>query len=253
MVSQKLPPGFNLVLLKSVESTNDEARRRAEDGAPEGTLIQARTQTGGRGRRGRSWESPVGNLYMSLILRPDCPAAAGLGLSFVSAIAMCDTIGSVMPPMVTVTAKWPNDILINGRKVAGILLESASGTAGKLRWLVVGVGVNIEQFPTNTQYPATSLYFEGATNIEPAEVLGGFTRYFKRWFDIWKDEGFSPIRNAWLQRAAGLGEMLEIRLPDEMFVGRFLDIDESGSLLVELENGDIRSVTTGDVFPQELQ
>ena len=252
-MSQKLPPGFNLVVLETVGSTNDEARQRAENGAPDGTLIQARTQTDGRGRRGRNWVSPVGNLYMSLILRPDCSAATGLKLSFVSAIAMCDTIGSVLPPMVTVTAKWPNDVLVNGRKVAGILLESASGSTGKLRWLVVGVGVNIEHFPSNTQYPATSLYFEGVTDIGPLEVLSAFTKYFKRWFDIWKSEGFSVIRSAWLQRAAGLGERLEVRLPDERFVGRFLDIDENGSLLVELENGEVRSVTTGDIFPQELQ
>ena len=252
-MSQKLPPGFNLVVLETVGSTNDEARQRAENGAPDGTLIQARTQTDGRGRRGRNWVSPVGNLYMSLILRPDCFAAAGLEVSFVSAIAMCDTIGSVLPPMITVTVKWPNDVLVNGRKVAGILLESASGSTGKLRWLVVGLGVNIEHFPRNTEYPATSLHFEGVTDIDPLELLSAFTRYFKRWFDIWKSEGFSVIRDAWLQRAAGVGEQLEVRLPDERFVGRFLDIDENGSLLVELENGTVRSVMTGDIFPQELQ
>lgn len=252
MVSQKLPPGFNLVALETVGSTNDEARRQAENGAPEGTLIQARTQTDGRGRRGRTWVSPAGNLYMSLILRPDCSVAAGLEVSFVSAVAMCDTIGSVLPPMASVTAKWPNDVLVNGRKAAGILLESASGSTGKLRWLVVGFGVNIEQFPNNTEYPATSLHFEGVTDIAPLELLSAFTRYFKRWFDIWKSEGFSVIRSAWLKRAAGLGKSLEVRLPEERFVGRFLDIDENGSLLVELNNGTVRSVTTGDIFPQEL-
>ena len=240
------------MVLETVGSTNDEARRQAENGAPEGTLIQARTQTGGRGRRGRTWVSPVGNLYMSLILRPDCSVASGLEISFVSAIAMCDTIGSVLPPMTTVAAKWPNDVLVNGRKAAGILLESASGSTGKLRWLVVGLGVNIEQFPSDTEYPATSLYFEGVTDVAPLELLSAFTRHFKRWFDTWKSEGFSVIRSAWLQRAAGLGKALEVRLPEERFVGRFLDIDENGSLLVELENGTVRSVTTGDIFPREL-
>ena len=253
MLVQKLPPGFNLVLLETVGSTNDEARRRADEGAPEGTVIQALTQTDGRGRRGRVWVSPAGNLYASLILRPDCSAAAGLELSFVSAIAMCDAISSILPPMVTVTAKWPNDILINERKVAGILLESSSGSTGNLRWLVVGVGVNIQHFPREAEYPATSLHFEGVTDIEPQEMLSAFTRYFKRWFDIWKSEGFSVIRDAWLQRAEGLGKALEVRLPEERFVGRFMDIDENGSLLVELENGTVRSVTTGDIFPQESQ
>jgi len=240
------------VVLDTVDSTNVEARRRAEADAPDGTLIQALTQTQGRGRRGRRWESPEGNLYMSLILRPDCSVATGLGVTFVSAIAMCDTLAAIVPPMVGVAAKWPNDVLINGRKVAGILLESASGSSGRLKWLVVGLGVNIQSFPKSTEYPATSLNFEGAVNTSPTEVLGGFARYFKRWFDIWGDEGFTAIREAWLQRAAGVGEMVEVRLPDKIFTGRFLDLDESGSLIIELENGERRAVTTGDVFPSEL-
>ena len=240
------------MVLDTVDSTNVEARRRAEAEAPDGTLIQAVTQTQGRGRRGRHWESPTGNLYMSLILRPDCSVVAGLDVTFVSAIAMCDALAAIVPPLVGVAAKWPNDILINGRKVAGILLESASGSSGKLRWLVVGVGVNIQSFPKRTEYPATSLNFEGAVNTGPTEVLGGFARCFKRWFDIWGNEGFAAILEAWLQRAAGLGEMIEVRLPDERFTGRFVDLDESGSLIIELESGERRSVTTGDVFTPEL-
>ena len=253
MVNHKLPPGYLLTVLDKVDSTNAEARRRAEDGAPDGTMIQGITQTEGRGRRGRRWESPRGNLYMSLILKPDCSVVHGLSIAFVSAIAMYEALASIVPPMVEINVKWPNDILVNGRKVAGILLESSSDYNSKLRWLVLGVGVNIKSFPEDTEYPATSLNFEGAMSTSATEVLCSFARHFKRWLNMWMDEGFPVIRTAWLQRAAYLGKRIEVRLPNERFSGRFLDIDERGCLIVEVKNGDNRSVSVGDIFPPEIR
>ena len=247
----RLPPGFKLITLEKVDSTNNEAKRRAEMGAVSGTIVHASEQTHGRGRRGRQWYSPKGNLYFSLILRLPCSATEGLGISFVSATAMCDALAGIVSPMTEVTVKWPNDILINRRKVSGILLESATGLNGTLRWLIVGVGVNVSSFPGETEYPATSLWYEGVIGARPDDVLRAFMHHFKRWFDIWENDGFSSIRTAWLNRATGIGKTIKVRVSGKVFEGEFLDIGDDGSLLVERKTGETISIVTGDVFPSD--
>ncbi len=128
----KLPPAYQLVALERVASTNDEALRLAAEGAEDGTLVWAREQTGGRGRQGRVWSSPPGNLYFSLVLRPDCAPAEAAQLGFVAGVALGEAIGSVAPPLIDVNYKWPNDLLLNGRKAAGILLVLLSAPDGTL-------------------------------------------------------------------------------------------------------------------------
>ena len=134
----RLAPAYRLVALDCVDSTNDEARRLAEQGAEDGTLVWAREQTDARGRRGRSWSSPRGNLYFSLVLRPDCPPAEAAQLGFVAALGVGDAIGSVVPPLIEVRYKWPNDVLFNDRKGVGMLLESQMRPDGSLDWLEIG-------------------------------------------------------------------------------------------------------------------
>ncbi len=245
----RLPPAYHLITFDEIDSTNAEARRRAEDGAPEGTIIQARRQTAGRGRRGRDWQSPEGNLYMSLLLRPNQPLAQAARLSFVSAVALSDALSSLVPPMIEIAVKWPNDLLVHGRKCAGLLLESAARENGILDWLVIGVGVNLVSHPEDLPYPATDLAFEGATDIEPGMVMEAFARYFLRWSDTWLESGFEPVRAAWLDLAHGLGEPLEVRLDRETFSGRFDGLDPDGALVVGLDDGSLRRVAAGDVFP----
>lgn len=245
----RLPPAYTLITLDEIDSTNAEARRQAEEGAPEGTLIWARRQSAGRGRRGREWQSPEGNLYMSLLLRPDQPLEQASQLSFVAAVALADALSGLVPPMVEIKVKWPNDILIHGRKCAGLLLESAARPSGSLDWLVIGIGVNIVGHPEDLPYPATDLAFEGATEIEPEMVMTAFARHFLRWSDSWLDDGFGPVRQAWLDRAHGLGEPLEVRLDKETFGGRFETLAEDGALIVALDGGERRRVAAGDVFP----
>src|SRR6185436_12611332 len=133
-----LPDGWTLVALQSVGSTNDEAARLAAAGAAEGTVVWAREQTAGRGRRGRHWASPVGNLYTSAIVRPDCPAARAAELGFVAALAVADMVPAGRP----VRLKWPNDVLVEGAKVAGILPESSIGADGQAEHVILGIGVN---------------------------------------------------------------------------------------------------------------
>jgi len=244
----KLPPAYRLVVLDSVDSTNDEALRLASEGAEDGTLVWAREQTGGRGRQGRSWSSPPGNLYLSLVLRPDCAPAEAAQLGFVAGLALGEAIGSVGPPMIEVTYKWPNDLLFNGRKGAGFLLESRSNPDGTLECLILGLGANLRHFPEDTSFPATSLHFEGATEVEVVALLEAFGRHFMSWVNRWLDDGFAPVRRSWLHHAHGLGEEIEVRLPRETLKGTFKDLDERGALVLELAGGETRLISAGDVY-----
>jgi BirA family biotin operon repressor/biotin-[acetyl-CoA-carboxylase] ligase len=244
----KLPPAYRLVALETVGSTNDEALRLAVEGAEDGTLVWAREQTAGRGRQGRGWSSPPGNLYLSMVLRPDCAPAEAAQLSFVAGLALGEAFGSIAPPMIEVTYKWPNDLLLNGRKAAGILLESRSNPDGTLDWLILGLGANLQHFPEDTGFPATSLRFEGATEVDVVALLEAFGRSFLTWVTRWLDDGFAPVRRAWLHHAHGLGEEIEVRLPRETLKGTFKDLDARGVLVLELPDGTRREISAGDVF-----
>jgi len=247
---ENLIPGYRVSVLKMIDSTNLECRKMAENGAADGTIVQALSQSLGRGRRGRKWDSPEGNLYFSMLLKPDCTVTKGLGLSFVAAVAMCDALGSVMAPMTEVLIKWPNDILINRRKVCGFLLESNSDEKGHLKWIIVGCGVNVRTFPEDVVYPATSVEFEGSSGVSLRDLLLLFVRHFKRWRDVWEQEGFSPIRTAWLSRVLGLGENITARLASASYIGKFVDISEDGSLLMETVDGKKLNITSADIFPE---
>lgn len=245
----RLPPAYRLVALDRVESTNDEAARLAENGAEDGTLVWAREQTMGRGRQGRGWASPPGNLYLSLVLRPDCPLPEAAQLGFVAALGVGEAIGRVGPPLIEVTYKWPNDVLLNGRKGAGLLLESKTTPEGALEWLILGLGVNVQSYPREADFPATSLCFEGARpDLGPVPLLEAFSRYFLAWVNRWLEDGFAPIRQAWLAHAHGMGEEIEVRLPNETLKGTFRDLDERGALVLELPDAGRREIAAGDVY-----
>jgi BirA family biotin operon repressor/biotin-[acetyl-CoA-carboxylase] ligase len=244
-----LPPAYRLVQLEEIDSTNSEAKRRAEQGAEDGTLIVARRQTAGYGRQGRSWASGEGNLFLSLIVRPDCSLAEAAQFSFISAIALGEAVGSVGPALIEAIYKWPNDVLLNGRKFAGILLESKAGPDQSLDWLVIGVGANVASFPPDTRLPATSLHFEGcAPSVTADDLLQAFARHLLSWINVWLDEGFAPVRQAWLRHAQGLKEQIEVRLPQETLSGTFTDLDADGALVLTLGDGSSRRITAGEVY-----
>ncbi len=246
--SPRLPPAYRLVALDSVGSTNDEARRLAAEGAEDGTLVWAREQTGGRGRRGRHWESLRGNLFVSLVLRPQCSLAEAAQRGFVAALGLGDAIGSVAPPLIEVTYKWPNDVLVNGRKAAGILLESQGTENSDCDWLFLGVGANLVSFPEDTEFPATSLRFEGCPpEVTEVALLEAFGKYFLAWVNRWLEEGFAPIRKGWRNHAHGLGEEARVRLAREEISGVFKDLDEAGALILAQADGE-RRVTAGEVY-----
>jgi BirA family biotin operon repressor/biotin-[acetyl-CoA-carboxylase] ligase len=243
----KLPPGYQLVRYSSVGSTNDEAKRLAREGAKEGTVVWAREQTAGRGRLGHVWVSPPGNLYTSLILRPDCPPRHAAQLGFVAALAVGNALDELLPRRVGLFYKWPNDILVDGRKIAGILLESEMTNPDKLAFLILGVGINLASSPRLAEYPATSLSEEGLGDIPSVAMLEEFCHRFDFWQKHWTEEGFVPVRAAWLRRAAYHGELIRVRLKTGTLHGRFLDIDDQGALLLEDSAGQHR-VTAGEVF-----
>jgi BirA family biotin operon repressor/biotin-[acetyl-CoA-carboxylase] ligase len=245
----KLPQGYRLVFHNSIGSTNEEAKRLARDGAPEGTLIWALEQTAGRGRRGRVWVSPRGNLYSSLILRSDCPVSRAAQLGFVAALAIGGALGAILPRVDRLAYKWPNDVLIDGHKVAGVLLESEVTAAGRLSFLVIGVGVNLTASPRETEFPATSVAEKGLGYISPEVMLEQFARHFQALEGKWRAQGFAPIRAAWLAAAlTSCGEPIRVRLESTTLHGRFLDLDESGALLVD-HAGEHRYISAGEVFP----
>ena len=246
--TEEFPDGFHLIELGCVGSTNDEAKSMAEDGAADGTIVRAASQTAGRGRNGRIWVSEEGNLYFSLLVRPNCAAQTAVQLSFVTAIALAETLLDQLPAETGVTCKWPNDVLVGGKKIAGMLLETAPLGGGLLDWLVIGIGLNVASHPSDVMYPATSVHAAGATDTTADEVLADFCQRFARWRAVWMREGFGPVRERWVGLAAGLGEEICVRLASETQSGVFDGLDEHGALILLRGNGERMTITAGDVF-----
>ncbi len=243
-----LPPAYRLVSLESVGSTNEEAKRLARGRAEDGTLVWARSQTAGRGRVGRAWISPPGNLYLSLVLRPEGPAARAAELGMVASVALGEALGALLPPLIELRYKWPNDVLLNRRKVAGILLEAEPGPAGGIEWIVLGLGVNVATYPEGLEPPATSLKAECGEDFAVEQILEAFARHFLAGVNRWLDEGLEPARRIWKSRALGLGEKITVRLAQRVLEGVFADLDEGGALVLERPSGARELVTAGDVF-----
>jgi BirA family biotin operon repressor/biotin-[acetyl-CoA-carboxylase] ligase len=236
-----LPAGYRLLALDSIDSTNAEALRRIESGESEGLIITAIKQTRGYGRRGREWVSGTGNLHASLILQAPPPAQIGQ-LSFVTAVAAINALTACVSDASRLGLKWPNDLLLDGRKLGGILIEGGG------EHCVIGLGVNVAHAPLSTSFEATSLQEAGA-DITAEALLIAFCHDFDARLRQWRQSGFSGIRREWLRWAAGLGKPLVARFPDGTSVGGvFRDIDETGALILALEGGAMRSIGAGEVF-----
>jgi len=242
-----LPDFYRLVFHPRIGSTSDEAKSLAGAGAAEGTLVWAFQQSAGHGRQGRRWISPPGNLYASVVLRPQVPIAVAAQLSFAAALAVGDA-STELAPEAAISFKWPNDVLLVGRKTAGILLESQAKPDGGLAWLVLGIGINLATYPVGVDYPATAL---SATGVEatPATMLAALARHFLGWYQRWdRGNGFAALRTAWLARAHGLGQSIRVRQGAAGLQGTFLDLDSDGALRLETISG-IRRIEAGEVFP----
>jgi BirA family biotin operon repressor/biotin-[acetyl-CoA-carboxylase] ligase len=227
--------------LAATASTNDDAKQAAEAGEAEGLVIHAPEQKAGRGRQGRQWESPKGNLYCSILLRPPGELRTYGQYSFVAALALYDTVKGLLPDT-NIFLKWPNDVLVNGKKISGILLEAGSD------WLVIGMGLNVLHYPVNALYPCTSIRdcLKQDSGVELNSILKSLLGHLRYWYEIMRKDGFEPIRATWLERAQK-GPMT-VKLLDQTIEGTFGDIDEQGHLHLRLPNGMERVVATGDVF-----
>lgn len=251
-----LPAGYDAAVHDDIDSTNEEAKRCAacqgDDYMPGPTWFIARSQSAGRGRRGRQWVSEAGNLYASLLIRPAGSAGEAALLSFAAALAVAEAIEDVTGVTHKLKCKWPNDVLYEGKKISGILLESASNAQGELDWLVIGIGVNVAHFPGDTDYAATSIAAEGFPQIAPPDLFAALARHMDGWLQTWRQSGFPPIRDAWLARAAGLGQAIVARTANEEISGRFQGLNPGGGLLIEMKDGTVREILAGDVFPATI-
>ncbi|MFN3584687.1 biotin--[acetyl-CoA-carboxylase] ligase [Phenylobacterium sp.] len=232
---------------EALDSTNAEARRRAEAGEAGPVWITAAVQTAGRGRRGRAWSTHKGNLAATLLTLADVPAAEAAQLSFVAALAACDLADACLGPGAA-RLKWPNDVLLHGRKAVGILVESGTRPDGRL-WLAVGIGVNLAHAPQDVERPAAAFsdYMAGPPP-EPRAALEVLAAAFERWRRAWATRGFAPIAEAWTERAVGLGQPCEARLPNRTLTGVAEGMDSDGALRLRLDDGSLERVTAGDVF-----
>jgi BirA family transcriptional regulator, biotin operon repressor / biotin---[acetyl-CoA-carboxylase] ligase len=238
-----------LVSLGDVGSTNAEAFARARAGERGPLWITARRQTAGRGRRGRAWVSEPGNLYASLLLTDPAPPQRAAELSLVAALAVHDAIvecAAMLGPRLAL--KWPNDVLCDGAKLAGILIEGETLPGGPLA-VVIGPGVNCAHHPADTAYPATNLAAAGAV-VTPESLAQALVGTMARRLAEWdRGENFAAIRAAWLKRAAGLGAPVRVRLPEREVEGVAETLDETGRLVLRLADGSRERIAAGEMFP----
>ncbi len=246
-ISASWPTTYGLKHFAEIDSTNEEARRLAASGVTGPLWLYADRQTLGRGRRGNKWVSPQGNLAATLLLQPQRPTAECAQLSFVAALAVSDTVGRLLP-YVDVRVKWPNDVLVNDRKIAGILLESAQGRGAHPDWLAVGIGLNLAASPRGVDIEATSVAEAGAQAPSALEALTLLAQFWAEWYDTWSARGFGPVRDAWVARAARLGARIRARLPKGEAVGVFEGIDQSGALILRESHGRTRSIPAGEIY-----
>lgn len=250
----KLLNDYHLLSYDVLDSTNDEARRLAAGGGSHGAVIWARKQTAGRGRMGREWVSADGNLFVSMLLSPEKSLEQCAQLSFVAALALLETLDGIVPRPKDLACKWPNDVLLKGRKLAGILLESATipnQYGREQQWVIVGVGVNIDSYPEHVLFPATCLRDAGVEIISAKIVLSRFVSHFTTQYDQWAAKGFSAVQKAWTKRAYGIKQPVEVMVGDQQIDGIFEGIDAKGCLLVRTASDRLESIVAGDVFFKE--
>jgi BirA family transcriptional regulator, biotin operon repressor / biotin---[acetyl-CoA-carboxylase] ligase len=226
----------------------DEAWLLAKHHFPDRTLVLANRQTNARGRRGRSWFSPQGNLSLSLLLRPRVEPSGCFAYAFIFALAMGKTLEKMLPPGVSVSYKWPNDLYVADFKIGGILLESEiDPQTNRLRWLIGGVGVNLINSPAEAPYPVISLKQLGV-DVLASDMLSPFCIAFHHLENLFQEGGFGAIRERWIKQAYGLGQLVKVHsgadLPEE---GIFQDIDAEGAMVLRMLSGEHRRILTGDV------
>ena len=238
---------FRLECHEVLDSTSTLLKQRAEAGAAEGLAIQALRQSAGMGRQGRGWDSPAGNLYISVLLRPAVALRDTPQWSFVAAVALADTIKTLLPEVAKLTLKWPNDLLLNGAKAAGILVETGVAPSHALDWICIGMGVNIATKPSLPDR-ATACLAEFLPDPPAPEVLAArLLQHLAHWHDLRLAQGFAPIRDAWLRHAPAMGAPVSVKRDGALMEGNFAGLSPEGGLLLA-KGREVQLILAGEVI-----
>ena len=242
--------GADIYLFDAIDSTNDYALKLAKEGAKEGTVVLSESQSKGKGRLGRSWFSPSGaNIYLSIILRPQMPTSQIPLLTFAAAIAVAKSITDVTN--LDADIKWPNDILIRGKKVAGILSEMGA-EKDKVNFAIVGIGINVnldkKDIPLELIDKATSIKIESNSLIDRTNLICRIIENLEEWYNLFERKGINDIIKEWKRLAITIGRDVKVQSGNSFVEGRAVDIDDNGALLIKDRNGVIQKVLSGDVI-----
>ncbi|MFC3124708.1 biotin--[acetyl-CoA-carboxylase] ligase [Pseudoroseomonas globiformis] len=237
---------WRLRIHEELASTQDEVLAAAKAGEPAGLAIMARRQSAGRGTQGRVWHAPDGNLSLSVLLRPSTPARDIAQWALLTAVALGCVLASTLPSTAAMTFKWPNDVLLDGGKVAGILAEAALDQ-DRVAWLVLGIGVNLSAAPELQDRPSACLA-DVAPPPLPENFADRLLPELARWSQLAERDGFAMIRQAWLKRGPVLGSPLKVRAGKNELAGTFLGLDERGRLLLLEDRGGTHVVAAGEVW-----
>ncbi len=258
LLSNEIPDGLDtqifgkqeIVCLKETDSTNLQAKELASKGAPEGTLVIAEKQTSGRGRKGRTWFSPQGHgIYASLILRPALSPAEAPGITLITAVAAAEALISLT--RLPIRIKWPNDLLVNGKKLAGILTE-ISTEMDAVDYIIVGFGLNVntprDDFPKEIRNIATSVLIESGTVFSRINIIQSFLKHYETYYDIFKKGGFAEVRNKWKELTDIIGRKVMVEKVGKTYSGKVVDVDNDGVLILKDETGRSHRIFSGDLI-----
>jgi BirA family biotin operon repressor/biotin-[acetyl-CoA-carboxylase] ligase len=236
---------WRLEIFSELPSTSDFCIARAKEGEAEGLAVFAARQSAGRGSRGRNWLSPPGNVALSVLLRPDMAPAQSSIFPLLAGIAVAEAVAAALPNGPAPMLKWPNDVLLNGEKCAGLLID-ATPDKNRIDWLVVGIGINAGYAPELSDRVVTCLAAHGAT-ATALEVAESVLARLSNWLDIFAKNGTSPIIEAWTKNAHPIGTPLQVKTPSQIIAGNFAGLSPRGELLLSAENR-IESFSTGEIL-----
>ena len=244
-----LPEGYTEIFLEDIDSTNAEALRQAGSGSAGNIWVRAARQSAGRGRSGRQWISDKGNLFASLLLRPRCTIESAVQLAFVAGLAAHDALADMDNGLCGQLAlKWPNDVLLDDAKLAGILLESVSPDAEGSPAVAIGIGLNLASHPDDTPTPATDLAAHGIS-VGPERAFSALARAMAYRVELWAGgRGWQQIRENWKERSVPTGRTVSAHLGSDKVIGTYRGIDDDGALLVDAGSSEPRRITAGDMF-----
>ncbi len=244
-----LPAAYELVSLDRVDSVVGEAARRAVQGAGEGTIIWAREQSDARTATGKPWQAPRGNLHVALVIEPEYDNETAEQLLYVMMVSAGTAIADILSPMTGLRWRWPDKIFLNDLKSGMVQIVVPEGEPDPYPWLVLGLSVNVAEHPPNPEPERfNSIHESGTPEATVEALLEAFSRHFLSWINRWAEEGFNPVRKAWLMRADGIDEPISLPLADGLVEGTLKDIDMKGAIELKLKDGAIRRIRAREYF-----